>query len=88
MVRRDRGINTDWGFDLETVGVPVLIFQGAFDRNASLSQARALSEVLPRAHLTIWPDLGHISSLSRLDEIVAELSKMNPSDSATGHRAE
>lgn len=71
-------INTDWGFDLETVGVPVLILQGALDRNAPVSQARALSEVLPRAHLTIWPDLGHISALSRLDEVVGELSKMKP----------
>lgn len=71
-------INTDWGFNLGTVGVPVLIFHGALDRNAPVSQARALSEVLPRAYLTIWPDLGHISSLRRIDEVVAELYEMKP----------
>jgi pimeloyl-ACP methyl ester carboxylesterase len=57
------------------VDVPVLLFHGGLDRNAPLPQAQWLAAHMPDADLTIWPELGHISTLDRLDEVVARLTK-------------
>ena len=61
------------------IKVPVLLFHGAFDRNVSISQSKAMAESLTaaggRCELVTWPDLDH-----RLEDSAARAEMLRKSD--------
>ena len=61
-----------WGFDVDEVDVPVVIFQGDLDENVPLGHARWLARHLLNARLRVYPGEGHLSLVFRhRDDIVA-----------------
>ena len=62
-----------WGFSLGDFGVPVHVWHGLLDRFVPPAHAEYLSEHLPDAETTLWPDEGHAGLLARWPEIVAAL---------------
>lgn len=68
-----RSLAQDWGFDPSDLSVPVRLWHGGEDRNAPLSMAESLAEVIPNSHLTIYPEEGHLMAYDHFSEIVSEL---------------
>lgn len=62
-----------WGFDVTGIDVPVSIWQGAHDLMVPFAHGRWLASHVPGARVHLFDDEGHISLLSRLDEMLAEL---------------
>lgn len=54
----------DWGFRLNSVRVPILIYQGEQDPFVSVAYARHLADNLPDADLVLMPEAGHLYPLS------------------------
>jgi len=54
-----------WGFDLETIAVPVQIWHGDQDRFVPVGHARWLAAQIPGAEPRIFPDEGHISLVEK-----------------------
>ena len=54
----------DWGFRLNQVHTPILIFQGEDDAFVPVDYARHLAEHLPNAELTLMPSAGHLYPLA------------------------
>ena len=50
-----------WGFDLDALDVPVVIFQGDLDENVPVGHARWLARHLATADLRLYPGEGHLS---------------------------
>ena len=55
----------NWGFSLQDVRTPVLIYQGEEDPFVPTAYARHLAQNLPAAELTLMPDTGHLYPLSQ-----------------------
>jgi pimeloyl-ACP methyl ester carboxylesterase len=55
----------DWGFDLESIEVPVLIRQGEQDRFVPAAHGRWLAEHIPGSEPRITPDDGHLTLYER-----------------------
>ena len=61
-----------WGFDVDAVAVPVVIFQGDLDENVPLGHGRWLARHLRHSRLLVYPGEGHLSLVFRhRDDIVA-----------------
>lgn len=54
----------DWGFELKSVKVPILIYQGEQDPFVPVDYARHLADNLPAADLTLMPGAGHLYPLA------------------------
>jgi pimeloyl-ACP methyl ester carboxylesterase len=54
-----------WGFDPAEIRMPVSIWKGKQDRNAPLAMAEHLDRAIPQSRLTVFPDDGHISVVTR-----------------------
>ncbi|MDG5500031.1 alpha/beta hydrolase [Marinobacter sp. BGYM27] len=54
----------DWGFVLNQVGVPVMLYQGDQDPFVPVEYARHMESHLPDADLTLMPGKGHLYPLS------------------------
>ncbi|WP_417520911.1 alpha/beta fold hydrolase [Marinobacter sp.] len=54
----------DWGFRLNQVPTPILIYQGEDDAFVPVDYARHLAEQLPNAELTLLPATGHLYPLA------------------------
>jgi pimeloyl-ACP methyl ester carboxylesterase len=54
-----------WGFELDSIKVPVQLWHGMDDRLVPLSHARWLAAHLPRADIHLEPGEGHISLFAR-----------------------
>jgi pimeloyl-ACP methyl ester carboxylesterase len=50
-----------WGFDLDSIAVPVLVRHGGEDRFVPAAHARWLAEHIPGAEAWIAPDEGHLT---------------------------
>ncbi len=62
-----------WGFDVERITVPLLVWQGDADTMVPLAHARALVERVPNATLTVFPGEGHLAPITHVDEILDAL---------------
>lgn len=65
-----------WGFDLESIKVPIQIWVGGNEQ--LLSDARYLAEKVPNSELTIREGAGHIEGLWLTDELLDLLKTLAP----------
>ena len=63
----DTALFSPWGFDLETIKVPVTLWHGEEDRFIPLSHGEWLATHLPNVKARIRPRDGHLSLLMTLD---------------------
>jgi pimeloyl-ACP methyl ester carboxylesterase len=64
-----------WGFDLDSITVPVQLWHGMDDRLVPLSHAKWLGAHLPRAEIRLEPGEGHLSLFARrIPEVQAWLA--------------
>lgn len=54
-----------WGFDVDQIQVPVILFQGELDGNVPLGHGQWLAKRIPHSQLVVKPDEGHISIVFR-----------------------
>jgi len=61
-----------WGFDVEDIEVPVVLFQGALDENVPPGHGQWLARKIRNAHLVVKPEEGHISIWHRCRQEIFE----------------
>lgn len=65
---------SDWGFKLEDIKVPTLLFYGEEDKNVTLAMARYYKSQIPGSKLKIYPNEGHLISITHAKEIFKTLT--------------
>ena len=69
--------HSPWGFDVDAVTVPVVIFQGDLDENVPRGHARWLARHLRDSRLLFYPGEGHLSLVfERRDDIVGAVLEL------------
>jgi pimeloyl-ACP methyl ester carboxylesterase len=63
----------DWGFTVSEIIVPVAIWHGRQDQMVPFAHGEWLAAQIPGAEAHWLPDDGHLSPISRMDEIVGNL---------------
>nr|WP_246416107.1 alpha/beta fold hydrolase [Nocardioides luti] len=66
-----------WGFDVAAITVPVAVWQGAHDKMVPFAHGQWLAARIPGARVHLFDDEGHLSLISRLDEMLAELRDLS-----------
>jgi pimeloyl-ACP methyl ester carboxylesterase len=66
-----------WGFALDTVTVPVSVWQGRLDRMVPFSHGSWLAANVAGARAHLYDDEGHLSLASQLDRILADLVEIS-----------
>ena len=70
----DMAFTRSWGFGLEEISVPTMIWQGSSDRMVPFSHGRWLASQLPGASVHLEEGEGHLSvGLGALDRMLDEL---------------
>jgi pimeloyl-ACP methyl ester carboxylesterase len=68
-------IANPWGFDLDAVKVPVLLWHGELDRNVPVTAGRYLAGVFPNCRATFYAEDGHLSvPLNHQEEVLGALA--------------
>jgi pimeloyl-ACP methyl ester carboxylesterase len=62
-----------WTVDLDAIVAPVSIHHGEADTMTPVAHSRHTAELIPGAQLRIWPDEGHISLITKIPGIAADL---------------
>ena len=62
-----------WGFTVETLQTPVLMFQGTEDRLCPVSAAKILAARIPKVQLVLMENSGHFLLHRHLNEVIAAL---------------
>jgi pimeloyl-ACP methyl ester carboxylesterase len=63
-----------WGFGLDAIPVPVAIWQGRLDRMVPFAHGQWLGSHVAGAHAHLYDDEGHISLLSQVPRVFADLT--------------
>jgi pimeloyl-ACP methyl ester carboxylesterase len=63
-----------WGFSLETITVPVSVWQGRLDKMVPFAHGSWLASHVAGARAHLHDDEGHLSLAAQLDRIVADLA--------------
>ena len=62
---------TDWGFRLQDIQIPVLLWHGEVDQNIPVGMARYMRSAIPKCEAKFYPNEGHLSLFKKnADEIV------------------
>jgi pimeloyl-ACP methyl ester carboxylesterase len=70
----DLAFTRPWGFELDSITVPVVVWQGGQDRMVPVAHGRWLAASLPTARARLLPGEGHLSIVvGKFGEIVGEL---------------
>ncbi|MEL6343796.1 MAG: alpha/beta hydrolase [Myxococcota bacterium] len=62
-----------WGFVLQDVRVPVLLWHGEADEDIPVSVGRSVAAMLPDCHATYWPGEGHLALYDRIGEVLGAI---------------
>jgi pimeloyl-ACP methyl ester carboxylesterase len=62
-----------WGVDIESIDVPLTIFQGDTDPMVPLRHAEELAKRVPAAQLVVWPGAGHLGAIEHVAEVLDAL---------------
>ncbi len=65
-----------WGLDLTRIEIPVGVWQGAKDRMAPYAHGQWLAAAIPHARARLFDVEGHISLVTRMDDVLADLREM------------
>ncbi len=69
----DLAFVADWGFELSRLTVPVGIWQGRQDRMVPFAHGQWLAAEIPTAEAHLFASEGHLSLVSQLPDLLAEL---------------
>src|SRR5215470_8369839 len=69
-----------WGFDPESITIPVLLWHGASDVFSPASHARWLAERIPSATVVVQAGAAHFGALDVLPDILRWVSAGRPGD--------
>jgi pimeloyl-ACP methyl ester carboxylesterase len=64
-----------WGVDLDAITGPVRIYQGDADTMVPPRHSEELAERLKGADLVVWPDEGHLATVTHVGEILDWLAE-------------
>lgn len=65
---------TDWGFRLQDIDAPVLLWHGEADQNVPVEMARFAAAAIPKCEAKYYPNEGHLSLFKKnAGEIVRTL---------------
>jgi pimeloyl-ACP methyl ester carboxylesterase len=75
---RDDGLAavTPWGFDLASIRVPVAIWQGREDAMVPFAHGEWLVAHVPGAEAHLADDEGHLTVITKIDDILADLKRL------------
>jgi pimeloyl-ACP methyl ester carboxylesterase len=63
-------LRADWGFRLEHIDVPVLLWHGADDRFSPVGHTRWLAERIPGAQMEVQPGAAHFAAIQVMPRII------------------
>jgi pimeloyl-ACP methyl ester carboxylesterase len=66
-------IAQQWGFPVESIRVPMVIFHGDADTMVPLRHGEELAARVPGAALHVWPGAGHLGTVAHVTDIVDAL---------------
>ena len=67
---------TEWGFRLQDIQTPVLVWHGEKDQNIPVAMARFMADAVPNCEAKFYPDDGHLSLFGRnAAEIIQRLTR-------------
>ena len=76
-LRGARGVVADyaaiaqpWGFDVESIATPLVVFHGDEDTMVPLRHGEELAKRVPGSQLTVWPGEGHLGPIAHVGEIL------------------
>jgi pimeloyl-ACP methyl ester carboxylesterase len=72
----DLALVRPWGFELDTIAVPVAVWQGRLDRMVPFTHGQWLASHVAGASAHLYDDEGHLSLLSQFPRIFADLADM------------
>jgi pimeloyl-ACP methyl ester carboxylesterase len=64
-----------WGFDVGSITVPTLVYQGREDAMVPFAHGEWLAEHVPGVEAHLTDEDGHLTLMTRFDEILADLKR-------------
>jgi len=73
-----------WGFALDEIRLPVLLWQGEADRLVPPAMGRRLAATIPNCRATFFPGEGHLLFVDHMSEIVREFAPAGSGGNGAG----